>query len=200
MIVSAILRKSETFDERHVYWLGRQVAEFMPTARFLPFSDVPLDIPHERLPKTLPTWWSKMELTKYETEEPMLVLDLDTVLVKPVTIPTDRPYIARHFIVHNHIMGGMVLWTPEFRRELGQHFFKNPRRWIAEANWDDQLYYWKHHGDRMGRFQDVMPDQIVSYKYTVQFYGLQPENTIVLFHGVPRPWDLSKPWIPKLGA
>lgn len=188
MIIAPVLRRSAEFDERHVYWFGRQVAAHYPEATYLPFSDTDLAIPHVRIDTTLPKWWAKMEITKHETDEPMLIIDLDTVLLRHVEIPTDRPYILRHFTHKDKVAGGMVLWTPDFRQRLNRHFFADPRRHMVDANGDDQRYYSRHFGDELGRFQDVLPDEIVSYKFTVQHWGVHPRHAFVFYHGAPRPW------------
>lgn len=58
-------------------------------------------------------------------------------------------------------------------------------------------------------WQQMFPGQVVSYKKHVvkkqrkREYatgnGTLPQNTgIVCFHGKPRPWDASEPWIPLL--
>lgn len=199
MIVSCILLKGAEFDERHVYWLGRQVAQHYPDATFLPYSDVPLAIPYRPLVTKLPRWWAKMDAAKDPVDQTTLMLDLDTVLIKPVQIPLDRPSIPRHPIIHSKLACGIMLWTPDFRAKLAEHFFKNPRRYMVESNGDDQRYFLNYWGDKVARMQDDLPlDSIADYKYTVGPWGLRPENAIVMFHGLPRPWQVTEDWIPPL--
>jgi hypothetical protein len=198
VIVSSVLRKSDTFDERVVYWQGRQIAKHYPGVEYLPFSDVPLNIPYIPLESDLPKWWAKMHIAQYGFKEPVLVVDLATVVVKPLDIPQDRPLVLRHFTRPASLACGLMLWTPAFQDKLAAHFFRNSRRHMVDANWDDQRYFRRYFGNEMGRFQDSEPDGYPSYKATVAHWGLRPENGFVFFHGMPKPWHLELPWIPPL--
>jgi hypothetical protein len=108
VIVTAVLNKSRAFDERHVLWLGRQVAKHMPEARFLPFADVPLPIDHVQVRTDLTDWWMKMEIARHGLEEPVLVLDLDMVLLGPIPVKT-VPTVLRHPIAPIQLACGLMV-------------------------------------------------------------------------------------------
>lgn len=203
MIVSCVLRQSPAFGPTHVEWLAAQVSRFMPDWTFLPFSDVPLAVPHRRLESDLPAWWAKMEIHRAGLGGPVLVMDLDTVILRPWKVKAAQlahPYVMRHFTRDGsqkpeEFACGILLTTPEFRSRVAEHF--RPEH-IEESGGDDQRYYKKYHDKALRRFQDYWPDEFVSYKLHGAQHGLRPDNTFVNFHGLPRPWDLSESWIPKL--
>jgi hypothetical protein len=197
-IVSCVLTKSIAFDERHVEWLGRQVAAYCSDAQFVPFSNVPLSIPHERLERGLPSWWAKMEALARLPDGSVLMLDLDTVIIRPWTappVPAGYAYMQSAPNIRDHFWGGMQLSSPEFRATLAAHF--DPRH-VDEAEGCDQKYYRQHWLSRLKPMQFVRPDEFVSFKLHVEQHGLRPQNTFVMFHGLPRPWNVSRPWIPPL--
>lgn len=201
MEVSALLLKGPSFDERHVYWMDRQLKQNWPGVTFRPYSNVPLDIPHVRIDADYRTaWWGKMEIAKLGIAEPTLLLDLDTVVLGPVQLDETKPSLLRHLHYPEQPMCGVMLWTPEFAKRLAAHYFERPRWYRAEANNDDQRYFRRYWLSEMAWLQDYDPDAYASFKCTVVPHGLRPSVKIVYFHGQPRPWDVApRPdWIPSL--
>lgn len=203
MIVSCVLRESAAFGPAQVEWLARQVSAHLPEWTFLPFSDRKLSMPHRRLHTDLPAWWAKMEIHSAGLDGPVLIMDLDTVIVRKWMATAEqlsRPYIMRHFTrdgfrYREQFSGGILLTTPDFRSRVAEHF--RPEH-VAQCNGDDQEYYYNYHRTVLSRFQDEWPDEFVSYKLHVLQHGLKPDHTFINFHGLPRPWDISEPWIPQL--
>jgi hypothetical protein len=184
VIVSCVLRASLSFGPEHVEWLGRQVAEHYPDATFLPFSDVPLRIPHERLVEGLPTWWSKMEAYRRLKEGTVLMLDIDTVLLRPIDIPVPPEGTAYMQSSPRNIYklwGALQISSPEFRRMVTDKFFRDDN-WLS----------------RIKTLNAARPDAVVSYKLHVLHQGIRPENAFVMFHAQPRPWHAVESWIPPL--
>lgn len=201
MIVSCVLRASLSFGPEHVEWLGRQVAEHYPEATFLPFSDVPLRIPHERLVEGLPTWWSKMEAYRRLKEGTVLMLDIDTVLLKPIDIPVPPEGTAYMQSSPRNIYklwGALQISSPEFRRLVTDKFFRDPQTAMVECKGCDQKYYVDNWLPRIKTLNVARPDAVVSYKLHVLHQGIRPENAFVMFHAQPRPWHAVESWIPPL--
>lgn len=201
MIISCVLRQSLAFGPEHVEWLGRQVAERYPEARFIPFTDVPLKIPHERLKDMLPTWWSKFEALRRLKEDTVLMMDVDLVLAKTIDLPVPKEGNALMQTAPrdvNKVWGGLQFSSPTFRELVTNHFFQDPQGRIAECGGDDQKYYRQYWLPRIDVLNVVRPDAVVSYKMHVMPQGLKPENAFVLFHGLPRPQHLTEYWIPPL--
>lgn len=206
MNIVCVLRKSAQFNEQHVYWLQRQCAEFLPEWNFICYSDVPLACNHRILKTNWPTWWAKFEAYgDPDLKGPTLVLDLDTVLVrhfKPTAKQLEHSYIARHpthdgFRAAEGFNGAFLLLTEQFRRRLYQHFSSDPYFFITESRYDDQGYYMRHWSNDLRRIQDEFPDVTLSYKLNVLPNGIYEDTCFILFHGQPRPWDVTLPWIPK---
>ena len=56
----------------------------------------------------------------------------------------------------------------------------------------DQVWIERTHLDAV-RLQDALPGFFVSYK---QLRGLPVKESIVIFHGTPRPHDVTQGWVP----
>jgi hypothetical protein len=201
--VACVLRKSASFDERHVTWLRDQISRLHPEWEFVPFSDVPLDMPHRRLTSSLPSWWAKFEIYASDLDGAVLVMDLDTVMLRRWDKVPAGNYILRHFTRDGfgrpeEFAGCITLTHPEFRKRVSKHFGNAPAHFMTEAAGDDQRYWMKYWSREIKRFQDDCPDQFVSYKLHVLQHGLRPENVFINFHGTPRPWDVRADWIPAL--
>lgn len=201
MIISCVLRQSLAFGPEHVEWLGRQVADKYPGAMFVPFTDVPLKIPHERLKEMLPAWWSKMEALRALKDDTVLMLDLDTVLPRSIDLPVPREGNAIMQTAPrdiNKVWGGLQFSSPTFRHLVTSHFFQDPQGRIAECGGDDQKYYRQYWLPRIDVLNVIRPDAAVSYKIHVMQQGLRPENAFVMFHSQPRPWQCDESWVPPL--
>lgn len=201
MIFSAVLRRSLAFGPEHVEWLGRQIAQHYPGAEFRPFTDTELAIPHERLVNGFPTWWSKMEALRRLPEDTVVMLDLDTVLLRPIDIPVPPPglaYMQGSPRDYDKIWGGLQISSPEFRKAVSERFYENPAGAIDACLGCDQKYYRGLWRENIKLLNVERPDAVVSYKLHYLQQGLLPENAFVMFHGLPRPWHAPDPWIPPL--
>lgn len=202
MIFSAVLRRSLAFGPEHVEWLGRQVAKHYPEAEFRPFTDTPLSIPHEILHDGLPAWWSKFEaLRRLDDDDTVVMMDLDTVIVRRIELPVPPPgkaYMQCSPWDIDKIWGGMQISSPEFRREVSATFYQDPAGMIEASGGCDQKYYAAHHRKAIKPLNTACPDGFVSYKLSARKYGIRPENAFIMFHGLPRPWHADHDWIPPL--
>ncbi len=207
MNIACVLRKSAEFGPEHVLWLKRQCERYIPHDLFICFSDV--DVPRcivQPLVTPWPKWWAKMEIYGCPLSGPLLILDLDTVITRrfePTEAQLEHSWVMRHFTrdgfrAPEEIACGTMLVTEAFRRRVFAHFCEDPYGFIREARDDDQKYFKKYFGRDLKRFQDEFVDEFVSYKLHVLQNGLHEDNTFVEFHGLPRPWNVSAPWIPKL--
>ena len=200
MIFSAVLKRSIAFKPWHVHWLRDQIAQFYPDAQFRAYTDVPgLGIP---LHKNLVNQWSKMEAYQSLPKQDVLMLDLDTVLLRPMDLPKPKPGRAICYFSpedREKPWGGWILSSPEWRAAVVEHFWKNPEHYIGEAYGSDQRYFKKYHLDTLDPINVSHPGELASYKRGGFYEGTPPSETaFVLFHGQPRPFDLDLSWIPKL--
>lgn len=200
MIVACVLRKSIAFHAWHVSWLRDQVEKFYPEAEFRAFTDVPGV--GQQLERGLVGQWSKMEAYQHLPTDTVLMLDLDTVLLRRMDLPTPKPGRAIAYFSpedREKPWGGWILSSPEWRAKVVEHFWGAPENSIGEAQGSDQRYFKKHFLGTMDPINVSHPGELASYKRGGFYQGDPPSETaFVLFHGQPRPFDLDLPWIPKL--
>jgi hypothetical protein len=178
----------------------------MPGSEFICFSDV--ELPFQRVPLVTdwPAWWAKMEIYGSSLQGPLLVMDLDTVILgkfEPSAEHLTRSWVMRHFTrdgfaAPEEFSCGIMLVTEDFRRKVFEHFSRDPAFYMRESLGDDQKYFKKYWGTSLERFQDAFPDQFVSFKLHVAQHGLREDNVFVNFHGLPRPWQVKESWIPEV--
>ena len=97
---------------------------------------------------------------------------------------------------------GLMFLKEADRNAVWDHWAADPRghmrRAVTRACWGDQGIIREVYGDKVARWDAVAPGAVVSYKADLKKM-LAPEGaSVVCFHGKPRPWDVSHPWIPKL--
>lgn len=159
---------------------------------------------------TIKGWWAKLDLFRQQHDDlgDILYFDLDTVIVGPLTdvIRTRRLTVLRDFLRPREAQSGMMFLPVEARIAARRFLMRNAGTidWCSVAAWaatrypqgDGQLIdaLWRDVADR---WQDVVPDQVISYKVHVarRRDGRIPDTArVVCFHGMPRPWTL--PWWP----
>lgn len=189
----------QEYEPKHVQALQRQVDEFAPGVPFECLSDVRVPGVHcVPLKHGYPGWWAKMELMRPDFPGDFLFLDLDTVLVGPLTdiLKVRELTLLRDFYRDGKKLkeglGGGLMYLPENDRSQVWNY------WIANPNFQMRLYcrgdqflferFWLNEAKR---WQDVVPGQVVSYKVHCS-KGVPPEARIVCFHGVPRPWAVGQ--------
>ena len=205
-IVTALSGGGE-FTPAHVQALKRQCDYYAPITEFV-------CITNENVPGVTclpnrhnwPGWWVKMEAFAPDIKGTILWMDLDTVLVKDISplLSQERLTILRDFYRDGkrHIEGlqaSLMLLPEEDRAEPWAYFSKNPRTYMEQykAGGDQKLlerYYLKH----ARRWQDVLPEQIVSWKVDCcgsnifQKPKVPKDARVIIFHGKPRPWDCQE--------
>lgn len=190
-----------------VVWLRDMVkAHLEAPFRFVCLSDV--EIPGVEvipLENDLPGWWSKLELFRAFTDEPVFYLDLDTVIVGSITAMVDHPHtftVLRNLSASNprtdRIGSGLMAWEGDYSH-VYRAFMADPSRHMRECmtpkRWGDQGFIAAHVPDRH-YWQDLLPGAVVSYKFDLRRGAPRTPNRIVCFHGEPRPWQVRAAWIP----
>lgn len=189
---ACVLRSGGDFRPEHVQWLARQVPGLVC------LSDVPVDgvrtIP---LRHEWPGWWAKMEMFGPSLDGDVLMLDLDTVVLDMPAMP-DRTTVLRDFYRPDLIGSGLMYVTAADRARVWEAFTRDPGKAMASCTqfprWGDQGFLMDFLADAK-RWQDVAP--VMSYKVHCA-KGLPDGAQVVCFHGKPRPWDVSAPWIPPM--
>jgi len=148
-------------------------------------------------------WWSKIELFRPELfVDPVVYLDLDTMIVRDVTdifgagygfaACADWKFVDQNGPVLNSCV---MCWDPVFDFS---HIYKNfevsctPRYEQNWQRWGDQGYIQDQVGESFVKLQDMWPDRFVHYKNDVRPKGRVPDGaSVVCFSGRPRPHQIN---------
>ena len=178
-----VLRSGGDFRPEHVQRLAKQVPGIVC------LSDVPVDgVPCIPLAHGWPGWWSKMNAFGPVLEGDVLLMDLDTLVIRMPELPDVTTVLSDFY--RPHLMGsGLMYLTAADRARCWEAWMRDPaghmRRCVTREAWGDQgfLHPLIGHRARWG-------DNVVSWKLHCK-QGIPERADIVCFHGKPRPWDLG---------
>jgi hypothetical protein len=194
LTVACVLRSGGIYDATWVARLKAGVERHLPAwHRFVCLSDV--DVP-DRIPleHNWPGWWSKIEL--FMLDGPVLYFDLDTAIVGGLCDIAEHACTAgftmlRDFYAPDHCGSGVMSWSGgvrpiyrEFAEAPGAAMRKQRTRMGDQAFIEEATVNWA-----VGRWQYMLPDQIVSYKVHCQ-NGIPPNARVVCLHGTPKFKDM----------
>lgn len=182
-----VLRSGGDFEPRHVQWLAQQVPGLvcLSDQKIAGVKTMPLE-------QDWPGWWSKMNAFGSSIDGDMLLIDLDTVVLRMPALPTETTVLT-DFTKPDRIGSGFMYVTAEDRARVWEAFTADPKghmlRHQAEG---DQGFLFEHLADanRWG-------DNVRSYKQHCQ-RGIPDGTDVVCMHGKPRPWQIAARWIPPL--
>lgn len=182
-----VLRSGGDFEPRHVQWLAQQVPGLvcLSDQRIAGVKTIPLE-------QDWPGWWAKIEAFGPSIDGDMLLMDLDTVVLRVPALPTETTVLT-DFTKPDRIGSGFIYVTAEDRARVWEAFTADPkghmRRHQAEGD-QGFLFDYLAGAARWG-------DNFRSYK--AHCLGGVPDGTdVVCFHGKPRPWKAAQRWIPPL--
>lgn len=187
-----VLRSGGDFTPAHVQWLAQQV----PGLVCLTDTDVP-GVKTLPLYYSWPGWWSKMELFRPDIRGDLLYLDLDTVVMGDLSeFDVGRTTVLADFTQAGRIGSGFMYLVEMDRPPVWAAWVQDPERHMRECVTQER---WGDQGFLQGvlvaqRWQDVLPGRVVSYK-THCHNGPPRGAKVVCFHGKPRPWEVSDPWV-----
>lgn len=183
------LRSGGDFGPEHAQWLARQVPGLVC------LSDAPVPgVETIPLAHDWPGWWSKMSMFGPALSGDVLMMDLDTVVLR-------LPEASETTVLDNYVepgwMGsGLMFVTAADRARVWDAWISDPAKHMRECQ------RWPKWGDQ-GFLQDYLGKSarwganVRSYKQHCQ--GGLPEGTdVVVFHGKPRPWAVRVSWVPPL--
>lgn len=189
-----VLRSGGDFTPAHVQWLAAQV----PGLVCLSDVDVP-GVPVIPLRYGWPGWWAKLELFRPGIEGDLLYLDLDTVVLGDLAeFDVGATTVLRDFYAPGRMGSGFMYLAEMDRPPVWAAFIQDPERHMRECVTQER---WGDQGFLQGvlvaqRWQDVLPGRVVSYKAHCG-RGVPPGAKVVCFHGKPRPWEVTHPWVPN---
>ncbi len=154
-----------------------------------------------QLTQSWPGWWAKMEMfNPYLNFPRVLYFDLDTVIVDNIDTIGEFKGSACFLSDFNNpdcLATGMMGWENGALNKLYEAFKKD---------WGHHLLKYKGVGVRKGdqgfiqsiikkdhyRWQDLFPNQIVSYKKHFLKKGMDEKTKVICFHGRPKPRDVGE--------
>ena len=191
MTPCCVLRSGGDFGPEHVRWLARQVPGLVC------LSDVPPvpGVDWRPLQHGWPGWWAKMEMFGPALEGDVLMIDLDTVVLRLPEAPSETT-VLQDFTDPSVMGSGFMFVTAADRARVWEAWLADPaghmaanRRW---PKWGDQGFLQDHIGGAAKWGANVR-------SYKVHCRGGLPEGTdVVCFHGKPRPWAVRDAWVPPL--
>jgi hypothetical protein len=206
-----VLKRGGMFNERYVYALYNALTRYAGRGSFNfvcltdsgrvernKFSD---NAEIFRLDHDWPKWWSKLEA--FGIEGPALYLDLDTVITDyiedlialPQKCGENEFYMLKPFNTREEWASGIMAWKSIYgfiKTEFEQD------RHIPLYSWD-QRYITETLKREGATIKDIKAEIPGIYSYKHHCAKALPEDTrIVLFHGRPRPHEVSwKGWVKR---
>jgi len=146
----------------------------------------------------LPGWWSKMNaFSPNVLSGDVLLIDLDTVVLSMPDMPAQTT-VLRDWNEPSIMNSSLVFVTEADRERVWRAWSAGPRRHMRDnmrwPKWGDQGFLQDYIGGAQ-KWQDLA--NVYSYKEHCRD-GLPVDAQVVCFHGDPRPWHVSEPWIPGL--
>jgi hypothetical protein len=150
------------------------------------------------LPADLPGWWSKLALFKpglFPEGDRVIFFDLDTVITGRIDAlcDYDGPFaILRDAFRPDGLQSAVMAWRAGECSEIWETY--QAAGCPQDIPGGDQSWIER---TQMGavRLQDAFPDMFVSYK---QLAGIPVKESVVFFHGEPRPHQVLTGWVPQV--
>lgn len=142
-------------------------------------------------------WWAKMELFRPDFEEDIFYVDLDTIIkgdIQPLLdkcATIDKPIMLSDFYFPQRLASG-IMWLPkEYRSKVWDKWIDSPESIMKICgHYGDQKFIGEiYKGDAL-RFQDFT-NEIISYKGHVKRGLAKGDETIICYHGKPRPRETN---------
>lgn len=192
MVTACVLRSGGDFGPEHVQWLARQVPGLVC------LSDVSVPgVDWRPLEHDWPGWWAKMEMFGPTLEGDVLMIDLDTVVLRLPDEPAHTT-VLRDFTEPRVMGSGFMYVTAADRARVWAAWTADPKRHMRDntrwPKWGDQGFLQDHIGAAA-----KWGDNVRSYKVHCRA-GLPAGTDVVCFHGKPRPWAVRNDWAPPLAA
>lgn len=192
-----VLKSGGEYTPAHVQWLAKQVPNLIC------LSDVPVEgVNTVKLRKNWGGWWSKLELFSDIFSGDVLYFDLDTVVLCDVKdLYMSETTVLKDFYHPERMGSGLMYISQRDKRIIWKTFLENPMLNMAicqtRENWGDQGFLNEFIG-KAQKWQDVVKG---IYSYKVHCTSQLPSDAkVVCFHGQPRPWGVTKDWIPNFGG
>lgn len=170
--------------------------------RFICFTDDPAGLDEgievRPLPADLPGWWSKLALFKpglFSEGDRIVFLDLDTVITGRIDELCEYrgPFaILRDAFYAEGLQSSVMAWGAGECAEIWNTY--EAAGCPQDDPGGDQVWI-ERTQMKAPRLQDVLPGFFASYK---QLRGIPVKESIVFFHGDPKPHEVLEGWVPQV--
>jgi len=207
MLHVCCVRAGEAFSPAYVLHLKDMVTRNLEAGfegRFVCFTDRPFEldgsgIETAPLPADLPGWWSKLALFRkglFPAGDRVLFFDLDTVItgaIDRLAAYEGEFGILQDFYRPLGLQSSVMAWEAGKHCEIWESFERagcpmddpgGDQAWIEKCQVKDRE-----------RLQVALPGMFASYKQT---RGIPSDASVVVFHGRPRPHEVTDGWVPKV--
>jgi len=186
--VVTVLRSGGEYSQQWVHALRRSIQQFLPGATFRVLTDFPgLDPWAIPLQHGWPGWWSLVEWWRPGLfTGRVLAMGLDTFAVDDLSeiAAYDGPLAGiSDFYTPKVLASGVMSWTGDEGAHIYETFAKDPRAVMQRHRRMDP--WMRTLVPDAVRLQDIVPDQIVSFKKHARS-GPPANARLVVGHGQPR--------------
>lgn len=200
--IVCVLKTGGDYDAEYVHKLYRNVSRNISISyKFYCMSDIHIKgINTIELQHDWKTWWSKIEIFRTFRNK-TLYLDLDTVLVGNINhlLTFSHSFTGLRGFYRDIFNSGFMAWEGDYSfiyrdflvvqdkrkgsERIRDHVLGNDQNFISsrlvehKINWD----VW----------QDLFPNEVVSYKVHCKGKGVPENAKVICFHGKPRPHEIG---------
>jgi hypothetical protein len=187
LTVACVLRSGGAYRPVHVAGLHAQVKHWLPGARFVCLSDVPVPCDRIALQTDWPGWWAKLELFRH-LDGRTLYLDLDTVLVDdPAPLVTGAFTMVRNWVYPQLFTSAVMSWAGD-HGHIAHAFERQAERvmrdYVTTERWGDQAFIAEHAGD----VQAFPEGAVASFRFNARRGRCPAGARIVAFNATHLPW------------
>jgi hypothetical protein len=196
LTVACVLRSGGAYRAEHVGGLARQVAHFLPDARFVCLSDVPVPCERIEIASDWPGWWAKIELFEHFKGR-TLYLDIDSVIAKdPAPLVTGRFTMIENWMHPGRFCSGVMSWDGDYSRITEAFRADAPRvmaDYVTTERWGDQAFIAEHASPAA-----FPAGSVASFRYQQLSHSEPPKHAkIVAFNATHLPWNSRAKWARK---
>ena len=127
-------------------------------------------------------------------------MDLDTVVVGPLDGLAGVSQLAMLRDAYRDgkrakegLQSSVMVLPEKVRSQIWDEFTVNPQlAMMFNRAGGDQRFLERFWLTKAARLQDLLPDQIVSWKVDCKLEQVPPNARVVFFHGQPRPWAVGQ--------
>jgi len=140
-----------------------------------------------------PHWWCKMNI--FQVQGPCLFFDLDTTIVDDLSplleVAENHRFVTlRDFNHHERVQSSVMSWNDDMSH-IYDEFAIDPEGYMSQYPGGDQDFIMD--GSHSSSYwQDLLPNNIQSYKVNIRRKSIHPDCRVVAFHGNPRPWAIPE--------